>query len=63
MMEKAILWVSEGNIEESDKLRIITDIRYSDVLEIRKLRNLELKEPLELLNGAFVKYEAATKFS
>lgn len=47
------------DIEESGKPRIITD-RGIPVLEIRKLRNQELKTPLEVLKGTVVKYEAAT---
>ncbi len=46
------------DIEQSGQPRIITD-RGRPTLEIRKLRQQE-KDPLEILKGTVVKYEAAT---
>jgi antitoxin (DNA-binding transcriptional repressor) of toxin-antitoxin stability system len=46
------------DIEQTGQTRIITD-RGRPTLEIRKLRQREV-EPLELLKGTVVKYEAAT---
>jgi antitoxin (DNA-binding transcriptional repressor) of toxin-antitoxin stability system len=46
------------DIEQSGQSRIITD-RGRPTLEIRKLRQREV-DPLELLKGTVVKYEAAT---
>ncbi|MEE9493016.1 MAG: type II toxin-antitoxin system Phd/YefM family antitoxin [Gammaproteobacteria bacterium] len=46
------------DIEQSGQPRIITD-RGRPTLEIRKLRQQE-KNPLEILKGTVVKYEAAT---
>lgn len=46
------------DIEQSGQPRIITD-RGRPTLEIRKLRQQEI-DPLELLKGTVVKYEAAT---
>jgi len=46
------------DIEQSGQPRIITD-RGRPTLEIRKLRQQE-KDPLEILKGTIVKYEAAT---
>jgi antitoxin (DNA-binding transcriptional repressor) of toxin-antitoxin stability system len=46
------------DIEQSGQPRIITD-RGRPTLEIRKLRQQEV-DPLEMLKGTVVKYEAAT---
>ncbi|WP_419608530.1 type II toxin-antitoxin system Phd/YefM family antitoxin [Thiolapillus sp.] len=46
------------DIEQSGQPRIITD-RGRPTLEIRKLRQQEM-DPLEILKGTVVKYEAAT---
>ena len=46
------------DIEQSGKPRIITD-RGRPTLEIRKVRQHH-KEPLEVLKGTVVKFEAAT---
>ncbi len=46
------------DIEQSGQSRIITD-RGRPTLEIRKLRQQEVN-PLDLLKGTVVKYEAAT---
>ncbi len=45
-------------VEQSGKAKIITD-RGKPTLEIRKLRRKET-EPLDLLKGTVLKYEAAT---
>jgi len=45
-------------IEKSGKSRVITD-RGRPTLEIRKLRQQQM-EPLEVLKGTVVKFEAAT---
>ena len=47
------------DIEQSGQPRIITD-RGRPTLEIRKLRQQEM-DPLEILKGTVVKYEAATE--
>ena len=46
------------DIEKSGKSRVITD-RGRPTLEIRKLRQQQM-EPLEVLKGTVVKFEAAT---
>jgi antitoxin (DNA-binding transcriptional repressor) of toxin-antitoxin stability system len=46
------------DIERSGQPRIITD-RGRPTLEIRKLRQQEV-DPLEMLKGTVIKYEAAT---
>ena len=46
------------DIEQSGQSRIITD-RGKPTLEIRKLRQQKM-EPLELLKGTVIKYDAAT---
>lgn len=46
------------DIEQSGQPRIITD-RGRPTLEIRKLRQQKM-DPLEILKGTVVKYEAAT---
>lgn len=46
------------DIEQSGRPRIITD-RGRPTLEIRKLRRQEV-DPLKMLKGTVVKYEAAT---
>lgn len=47
------------DIEQSGRPRIITD-RGRPTLEIRKLRQ-QTVDPLELLKGTVIKYEAATE--
>lgn len=47
------------DIEKSGKSRIVTD-RGRPTLEIRKLRQQQM-EPLEVLKGTVVKFEAATE--
>jgi antitoxin (DNA-binding transcriptional repressor) of toxin-antitoxin stability system len=47
------------DIEKSGKSRIITD-RGKPTLEIRKLRHEDV-DPLQVLKGSVVRYEAATE--
>lgn len=46
-------------IEQSDESKVITD-RSKPIIKIREFRQHD-KQPLELLQGSVIKYEAATE--